>query len=95
MYWENNLNFLNMLISQNMDASFVKWNRHFFVDTVGGYSDGITASQELTPFVRVCLSGVTYELLRLWVTTEQGLSVQELSTLAENMLSGRIFTDKI
>ena len=54
--------------------------------------DGIFSAEPWQlPYIKASMAGLTYELLYLWITSDQGLSVNVLTALAENLLSGKIF----
>ena len=89
IFWDKNKEFLDLLFSRNMGHLFCDYNRVFFTEDL---PDEIFASEQWQiPYIKASLAGLTNELLRLWIMNDQGLSVNVLSAIAKNLLTGSIF----
>jgi len=86
IFWDKNREFLSLLYSRGLGYIFSDRNRWFFQSEFP-----LVCEKRQEPYIRTCLAGLTGELVRLWLTSGDGLSIEELSNVAENLLEGRIF----
>ena len=91
IFWNEHIDFLKLLFARELGYLFCEQNREFFIKQLAGFEDAFSVEPWMLPYVLSGLAGITFELLRLWVTSEQGLSISVLNTLASNFMSGRIF----
>ena len=91
IYWDGNNSFLRLLFRQDLGAVFQECNRVFFMEGAGALDHSCHAENWQIPYIKASLAGLTYELLRVWITEQQGLSVDVLSSMARNLLSGKMF----
>ncbi|MGM9522488.1 MAG: TetR/AcrR family transcriptional regulator [Oscillospiraceae bacterium] len=91
IFWGDSRDFLSLLFNQNMGFLFQDCNRAFFVEDTDIINDMFTAEPWQLPYVKASLAGVTYELLLMWITKDQGLSVDVLNSMTVNLLGGKIF----
>lgn len=89
-YWDQHRDFLTLLFKHKQGYIFQEQNRTFFRDNTS-LSTMLTQDEEKQPYIRASLAGMTYELLWLWLTDDQGLSIDKLTVLAENLIIGNIF----
>lgn len=91
LFWGDSRDFLTLLFQQGLGYIFQNCNRAFFVEDTDILNDLFTCEDWQLPYVKAALAGVTYELVYMWMTRDQGLSVDVLSSLTRNMLSGAMF----
>jgi len=91
LFWSDSRDFLTLLFKQNLGYLFQDCNRSFFNEDTECIDDIFTAEAWQLPYIKASLSGITYELLLIWVTKDQGLSVTVLNSLATNLLGGKLF----
>jgi len=91
LFWDGSRKLLQLLFARKLSYMFQAKNREFFIDPEHIPDSVFSAAEWQLPYIRASLAGVTYELLWLWLTDERGLSVDALSSLAENLLTGRMF----
>lgn len=91
IFWNDQRDFLRLLFKQNLGYLFCEQNRNFFTKNLSAFEKHFTADPWLLPYSLAGLAGMTFELLHLWITKEQGLDISVLHTLASNFISGRIF----
>lgn len=89
IYWDKNKDFLDLMFSRGMGHLFCERNREFFCNDIP--DDLFAAEPWQLPYIKVSLAGLTNELLRIWILNDQGLSVNVLSAIAKNLLTGSIF----
>ena len=83
--------FLSLLFRQDLGRLFQDCNRAFFIEDAELLDDLFTCESWQLPYIKASLAGVTYELLYMWITRDQGLSVYVLSSMTRNILKGAIF----
>lgn len=89
-YWDQHRDFISMLFHHGQGYIFQEHNRAFFRDEE--ILNSILSIEEWKqPYIRASIAGLTYELLWLWLTNDQGLSIDKLTILAGNLLAGNIF----
>lgn len=93
IFWGDSREFLTLLFSQNMGYLFQDCNRAFFVEDTESINDIFTAEDWQLPYIKASLAGITYELLLIWITRDQGLSVDVLTSLTTNLLGGKLFSN--
>ncbi len=91
MFWGDSRDFLALLFTQDMGFLFQNRNRSFFVEDTDCLDFMFTAAPWQLPYIKASIAGITYELLLMWITKDQGLAVDVLNTLALNLLGGSIF----
>lgn len=91
LYWGESRDFLSLLFRQNMGRLFQDCNRAFFVEDTGILDDLFHCESWQLPYIKASLAGITYELLYMWITRDQGLSVDTLTGLTRNLLNGALF----
>lgn len=89
-YWDQHRDFISLLFNHGQGYIFQEQNRAFFrnektLNTI------LSLEEWKQPYIRASLAGLTYELLWLWLTDDQGLSIDKLTILAGNLLAGNIF----
>lgn len=91
IFWDSNKDFVSLLFRKDMGYLFQNCNRSFFMSD-NPLLDGIFSAEKWQlPYIKASVAGLTYELLHLWILNDQGLSVNVLTALADNLLSGKIF----
>ncbi|MGE4483789.1 MAG: TetR/AcrR family transcriptional regulator [Oscillospiraceae bacterium] len=93
LYWDSNKSFLSLLFAHGMGHMFQAKNREYFMESAEILDGMYTSENWQLPYIKASLSGLTYELLWMWIMNDQGLGIDVLSALAENLLSGRIFAE--
>ncbi len=91
IFWDANKDFISLLFRRDLGYLFQNRNREFFMDSSTQIDGIFSAEPWQLPYIKASMAGLTYELLYLWITSDQGLSVNVLTALAENLLSGKIF----
>ena len=91
IFWGDSKDFLALLFKHDLGYIFQNCNRAFFVDDTDSLNDLFTAEDWQLPYIKASLAGVTYELLLMWITREQGLSVDVLNAITINLLGGKMF----
>lgn len=91
IFWGDSRDFLSLLFRQNMGYLFQDANRAFFVEDTGILDDMFKCEPWQLPYIKASLAGITYELLNMWITRDQGLSVDTLTGLTRNLLRGALF----
>ena len=91
IFWGDSRDFLTLLFRQNLGYLFQDCNRSFFIEDTDCLNDLFTAEPWQLPYIKASFAGITYELLLIWVTKDQGLSVTVLNSLATNLLGGKLF----
>ena len=66
---------------------------YFFIEDTDCLNDIFTAEEWQLPYIKASLAGITYELLLIWITKDQGLSVTVLNSLTSNLLGGKLFAE--
>ena len=89
-YWDQHRDFLVLLFRHKQGYIFQEQNRSFFRKNES-LSHILTHDEQKQPYIRASLAGLTYELLWLWLTDDEGLSIDKLTILAGNLLAGNIF----
>ncbi|MBE6948520.1 MAG: TetR/AcrR family transcriptional regulator [Ruminococcaceae bacterium] len=89
-YWDLHRDFLSLLFCHGLGEIFQEHNRKFFTSD-DSLNSILNTEEILHPYIRASLAGLTYELLWLWLTDERGLSIDDLTILAKNLLAGNIF----
>lgn len=87
LFWDKSRDFLTLLYQKGLGYIFADRNRWFFQAEFP-----LVCDRRQEPYIRTCLAGLTGELMQLWLTSGDGLSIEELSNVAENLLQGRIFS---
>jgi len=93
IFWDENKDFLQLLFRHGLGHLFMERNREFFAEDIETVSEIFTAETWQKPYIKAMLAGITYELLLLWMSSDQGLSVGVLTNMAEHMLDGSVFAD--
>lgn len=93
IFWGDSRDFLTLLFQQNLGYLFQDCNRSFFIEDTDCLDDMFTAEGWQLPYIKASLAGITYELLLIWITKDQGLSVTVLNSLAANLLGGKLFSE--
>lgn len=91
IFWDGNKDFISLLFDKKLGYLFQNRNRTFFMEELGSLDSMFSAEPWQLPYIKASIAGLTYELLNLWITGDQGLGVGVLTSLAENLLSGKIF----
>ncbi len=91
IFWGDSRDFLSLLFKQELGYIFQNCNRAFFVEDTDILDSMFTAQDWQLPYIKASLAGVTYELLFMWITKDQGLSVDVLNSMTLNLLGGKIF----
>ena len=91
IFWGDSRDFLTLLFKHNLGYLFQEANRSFFVDDTDVLNPIFTAESWQLPYIKASLAGITYELLMIWITKDQGLSVDVLTQMTLNLLGGKIF----
>lgn len=94
IFWNSSRDFLSLLFRRGLGHLFQERNRRFFQEASAIPDAMITAEPWQLPYVRASLAGLTYELIRLWVTESEGLSVSVLSAMTIKLLNGGIFNER-
>ena len=93
IFWGDSRDFLSLLFRQNLGYLFQDMNRSFFLEDTDCINDLFTSEEWQLPYVKVSIAGITYELLLIWITKEQGLPVSVLSSMTSMLLGGKIFNE--
>ncbi len=91
LFWGDSRDFLSLLFRQDLGYLFQNCNRAFFIEDTDVLNDLFTCEPWQLPYIKASLAGVTYELLYMWITRDQGLTVDVLSGLTRNLLGGKLF----
>ncbi len=91
LFWGDSRDFLTLLYKQDMGYLFQECNRAFFLEDTDMLNDMFTCEEWQLPYIKASIAGVTHELLFMWLTRDQGLSVDRLGTMTRNLLDGRLF----
>ncbi len=91
LFWGGSRDFLTLLMRQRLGALFQDANRAFFIEDTDILNHIFRAEPWQLPYIKAGVAGITYELLTMWFTKDEGLSVEVLNTLARNLLSGSLF----
>lgn len=91
LFWGDSRDFLSLLFRQNMGYLFQDANRAFFIEDTDILNDLFHCESWQLPYIKASLAGITYELLYMWITRDQGLSVDTLTALTRNLLHGALF----
>lgn len=91
IFWDGNKEFISLLFGRGLGYLFQDRNRTFFMEESSRLNSICSAEPWQLPYIKASLAGLTYELLHLWISKDQGLSVNVLTSLAGNLLSGKIF----
>lgn len=91
IFWGDSRDFLALLFKHQLGYIFQDCNRSFFIEDTDMLDDMFTAQDWQLPYIKASLAGVTYELLFMWITKDQGLSVDVLNSMTLNLLGGKIF----
>ena len=92
IFWGDSKDFLALLFKHDLGYIFQNCNRAFFVDDTDCLNTLFTAEEWQLPYIKASLAGVTYELLFMWITKDQGLPVGILNAITLNLLGGKLFT---
>lgn len=92
IFWNDQRDFLRLLFEHNLGYLFCEQNRRFFTEDLSAFEKHFSAEPWLLPFSLAGLAGMTFELLYLWIVAGKGLDISILHTLADNFISGRIFS---
>lgn len=93
LFWGDSRDFLSLLFRQDMGYLFQNCNRAFFIEDTDILNDLFTCEPWQLPYIKASLAGVTYELLYMWITRDQGLTVDVLNGLTRNLLGGKLFSN--
>lgn len=91
LFWGDSRDFLSLLFSQDLGYLFQDCNRAFFVEDTAVLDPLFHCEPWQLPYIKASLAGVTYELLTMWITRDQGLPVDALTGLTRNLLNGALF----
>lgn len=91
LFWGDSREFLTLLFKQDMGYLFQDCNRSFFIEDTDILDDLFTCEPWQLPYIKAAIAGITYELLTMWLTQDQGLTVERLSHLTRNLLGGKLF----
>lgn len=91
LFWGDSRDFLSLLFRQGLGVLFQDCNRAFFVEDTQALNGLFRCEDWQLPYIKASLAGVTYELMHMWLTTDQGLAVDRLSGMTRNLLSGGLF----
>ena len=75
-----------------MGYLFQERNRIFFNELPDSIVGALCPDEQMRPYIKAGLAGLTYELLYLTMSDGQGLSIDVLTALADNLFTGRIFS---
>ncbi len=90
-YWDQHKDFLTLLFRHKQGYIFQEQNRAFFRNEIA-LSTILNIEDWKESYIRASLAGLTFELMWLWLTDDEGLSIDRLTILAKNLLAGDIFT---
>lgn len=93
IFWGDSRDFLSLLFRRKLGYLFQECNRSFFLEDTDCINDLFSADDWQIPYVKASIAGITYELLLIWITQEQGLPVSILSSMTEKLLGGKIFAE--
>ncbi len=93
MFWGDSKDFLSLLFSQNLGYLFQDMNRNFFLEDTAVIDELFTAEPWQIPYAKVSIAGITYELLLMWITKDQGLPVSVLTSMTVTLLGGKLFSE--
>ncbi len=91
IFWNGNRNFLSLLLGQNLGYIFQERNRKFFMEESDSLNGFFTVEDWQMPYLKAGIAGLTYELLCMWLLDDESLSLDMLSSIARNLLQGKIF----
>jgi len=91
LFWDKNKDFLSLLFSQNLGYLFQDQNRSFFIEDTEEVDELFDVEAWQYPYIKASIAGFTYELLQLWIKDSLGLGIDVLTTVADNLLSGKLF----
>ncbi len=93
VFWDGNREFLKLLYSRRLGYLFEERNRAFFTEGTDALDPLLPEERWQHPYIKAGVAGLTCELLRMWITDGLGLSVNVMTLLAENFLTGKVFAD--
>lgn len=93
LFWDKNKEFLSLLFRQGLGWLFQDHNRAFFTKEAKDFDAALDVDDWQLPYVKASIAGLTYELLYMWLTEDMGLGIGTLSTVADNLLSGKLFSN--
>lgn len=91
LYWEDSRPFLSLLFRQDLGGLFQDCNRRFFVEDTDLLDHLFLCAPGQLPYIKAALAGVTYELMVMWITRDQGLGVDALGQITRNLMAGKLF----
>ena len=91
IFWDRSKDFLSLLFKQDLGWLFQEQNRRFFTKEAKILNNVFEAEDWQLPYIKASIAGLTYELLYMWLTEDMGLSISTLSTVTDNLLSGKLF----
>ena len=91
-FWDDSRDFLTLLFRRGMGYLFQERNRIFFNELPDSIVGVLCPDEQMRPYIKAGLAGLTYELLYLTMSDGQGLSIDVLTALADNLFTGRIFS---
>ncbi len=91
LFWGDSRDFLTLLFRQEMGYLYQDCNRSFFVEDTQILDPLFQCEPWQLPYIKASVAGVTYELMYMWLTQGQGLTVDTLGTVTRNLLGGRMF----
>ena len=91
LFWGDSRDFLSLLYKQGLGYLFQECNRSFFLEDAEVLDGMFRCEEWQLPYIKASLAGVSYELMYMWLTTDQGLAVDRLSGMTRNLLSGGLF----
>ena len=94
-FWDDSRDFLTLLFRRGMGYLFQERNRIFFNELPDSIVGVLCPDEQMRPYIKAGLAGLTYELLYLTMSDGQGLSIDVLTALADNLFTGRIFSTSL
>jgi len=91
IFWDKNKEFLSLLFRQGLGWLFQEQNRNYFTKDAKNFNTVLDIADWQFPYIKASIAGLTYELLYMWLTEDMGLSIDTLSTVADNLLAGKLF----
>ena len=92
LFWNDNVRLLTLLFKNGLGGLFQEQNRDYFLKTPA-LTGALGHPGRDEAFLRAGIAGITYELLWEWIVNGRGITVEELTALAECLTRGSLVTN--
>ncbi len=94
IYWGRYKELLQVLFEKNLGHLFLDRNRELFSKDLAVISENAANNPAQVEYIKAYLGALSYELLRVWISNGANISISELTTTMDDLMSGKLFSSR-